>query len=111
MNIDKDKAVEKHEIESFSVRDFKYFLVVKDLMVAGVIEQDRDNLKLVLLKGNAYKIRSTCIVSKSVVADQALSGIAFFIKSYEEAISWNIQNKIAPEVIEYLKKQKTKELT
>lgn len=91
--------------KEMSTSDFKYFIVVPDLMVAGVFEEDEEFVHVAFLNGNAYSAGTVGKNSKEAIADQVLNGVAHIVKSYEEAMSFDISNTIPPEFIDYIQKK------
>ena len=92
--------------KEINVSDFKYFIVIPDLIVAGVFAEDENEIHVVFLKGSAYKVGVVGKISKKAIADQVLSGITHIVKSYEEAMSFEIKNAISPELMDYMEKTK-----
>jgi len=90
------------KIKELKTSDFKYFIVIKGLMVAGVYDEDDDYIYLAFLKGEAYDVGATTKILKKDIADQARAGIASIVKSYDEAMSFNIENRILPEVVDFI---------
>lgn len=95
--------------KQINISDFKYFVVFPDLMVAGVFAEDENDIYIVFLKGQAYPVGKTGKNSKKNISDQVLAGIAYIIKSYEEAMSFDITNALSTELLNYIEKQKEKE--
>jgi hypothetical protein len=80
------------------IEEFKYFIVVKDMMVAGVYAEDDDNVYAILLKGDAYPVGSTTGCPKHLLSKQVQAGITTIVLNHEEAMAVELGNVIPDEV-------------
>jgi hypothetical protein len=92
--------------EQINIEEFKYFIVVEGLMVAGVYAEDEENIYCITLKGDAAPIGSVTSNTKKNVADQVEEGIAFIVKMPEEAMAFDVTNAITNNVADFINKKK-----
>ena len=94
--------------KEMDIEDFNYFLVVKNLMVAGVYAEDKDNVYAIHLKGQATKKGAVMSCPKKDIQAQVEEGVTFIIKSPEEAMAENLTNIVSEEHADFVKKRKNK---
>lgn len=91
--------------KEININDFKYFIVVKGLLVAGVYAEDEDNIYSVVIKGDGEVTKKGAVLSntKENIVNQVESGITIIVKTYEEAYNCEVSDSIPVDVIQYVK--------
>jgi len=79
--------------KEMEIDDFKYFIVVSDLMLAGVYNEDKENIYCVILQGNMAPTGTVTSNTKKNIASQVESGDAVIVKTSIEALELFSENQ------------------
>lgn len=92
--------------KEMNIEDFKYFVIVKNMMVAGIYAEDEDNVYGTHLKGNAGKKGTVISCPKDALVQQVEAGLTYIVANHEEAMAEDITNTISENVLEFIKGKK-----